>query len=113
MIRLDFTPDFFAALLCTEADKLRFGVLVRRWNDGRTSLYRAALTVDGILRHAFDIEEGQFVPLGGRSDSRIVFLPCEPTVTDEAIRFETVGHLLPMREFRRRYALRIVHPSLR
>ena len=112
MIRLDFTPAFFASVLCTEPEKLRFGLLVRRWHDGHEPLYRAALAVDGVVRHAFDIEEGQFVPLGERTESRVVFLPVEPTVTDEAVCFETVGYRYPLRAFRARYAARVVHPSL-
>lgn len=113
MIDLVFTPHFFATILATGPEKIRFGLIVRSWNDGHEPLRCAALAVDGVERHAFDIEAGEFIPLGDRSDSTVEFRAVEPAVTETEIRFEAAGYTLPMREFRRRYASRVVHASLR
>ena len=67
MIDLNFSREFFAAMLVTEVEKVGFAVLIRTFPDAM-ELQHPAVLIRGIREFAFDIAEGCFVRLGARCD---------------------------------------------
>ena len=70
MIDLNFSREFFAAMLVTEVEKVGFAVLIRTFPDAM-ELQHPAVLIRGIREFAFDIAEGCFVRLGARCDGKI------------------------------------------
>ena len=62
MIDLNFSREFFAAMLVTEVEKVGFAVLIRTFPDAM-ELQHPAVLIRGIREFAFDIAEGCFVRL--------------------------------------------------
>ena len=95
MIDLNFSREFFAAMLVTEVEKVGFAVLIR-----------------GIREFAFDIAEGCFVRLGARCDGKIEALRSGISKSGDEIRFTAVDYVYRESEFRKKYVNRVVNPFL-
>ena len=95
MIDLNFSREFFAAMLVTEVEKVGFAVLIR-----------------GIREFAFDIAEGCFVRLGARCDGKIEALRSGISKSGDEIRFTAVDYVYRESEFRKKYVDRVVNPFL-
>ena len=95
MIDLNFSREFFAAMLVTEVEKVGFAVLIR-----------------GIREFAFDIAEGCFVRLGARCDGKIEALRSGISKSGDEIRFTAVDYVYRESEFRKKYVNRVINPFL-
>ena len=95
MIDLNFSREFFAAMLVTEGEKVGFAVLIR-----------------GIREFAFDIAEGCFVRLGARCDGKIEALRSGISKSGDESRFTAVDYVYRESEFRKKYVDRVVNPFL-
>ena len=95
MIDLNFSREFFAAMLVTEVEKVGFAVLIR-----------------GIREFAFDIAEGCFVRLGACCDGKIEALRSGISKSGDEIRFTAVDYVYRESEFRKKYVDRVVNPFL-
>ena len=95
MIDLNFSREFFAAMLVTEVEKVGFAVLIR-----------------GLREFAFDIAEGCFVRLGACCDGKIEALRSGISKSGDEIRFTAVDYVYRESEFRKKYVDRVVNPFL-
>ena len=93
MIDLNFSREFFAAMLVTEVEKVGFAVLIR-----------------DIREFAFDIAEGCFVRLGARCDGKIEALRSGISKSGDEIRFTAVDYVYRVCVFRYNYVARVVIP---
>lgn len=110
MIDLNFSREFFAAMLVTEVEKVGFAVLIRTFPDAM-ELQHPAVLIRGIREFAFDIAEGCFV-LGARCDGKIEALRSGISKSGDEIRFTAVDYVYRESEFRKKYVNRVVNPFL-
>ena len=108
MIDLNFSREFFAAMLVTEVEKVGFAVLIRTFPDAMELQHPAVL----IRGFAFDIAEGCFVRLGARCDGKIEALRSGISKSGDEIRFTAVDYVYRESEFRKKYVNRVVNPFL-
>ena len=111
MIDLNFSREFFAAMLVTEVEKVGFAVLIRTFPDAM-ELQHPAVLIRGIREFAFDIAEGCFVRLGARCDGKIEALRSGISKSGDEIRFTAVDYVDRESEFRKKYVDRVVNPFL-
>lgn len=100
MIDLNFSREFFAAMLVTEVEKVGFAVLIRTFPDAM-ELQHPAVLIRGIREFAFDIAEGCFVRLGARCDGKIEALRSGISKSGDEIRFTAVDYVYRESEFRK------------
>ena len=125
MIDLNFSREFFAAMLVTEVEKVGFAVLIRTFPDAiplqhpgsgqrgaAMELLHPAVLIRGIREFAFDIAEGCFVRLGARCDGKIEALRSGISKSGDEIRFTAVDYVYRESEFRKKYVDRVVNPFL-
>ena len=98
MIDLNFSREFFAAMLVTEVEKVGFAVLIRTFPDAM-ELQHPAVLIRGIREFAFDIAEGCFLRSG-------------ISKSGDEIRFTAVDYVYRESEFRKKYVDRVVNPFL-
>ena len=108
MIDLNFSREFFAAMLVTEVEKVGFAVLIRTFPDAM-ELQHPAVLIRGIREFAFDIAEGCF---GARCDGKIEALRSGISKSGDEIRFTAVDYVYRESEFRKKYVDRVVNPFL-
>ena len=101
MIDLNFSREFFAAMLVTEVEKVGFAVLIRTFPDAM-ELQHPAVLIRGIREFAFDIAEGCFVRLGARCDGKIEALRSGISKSGDEIRFTAVDYVYRESEFRKK-----------
>ena len=111
MIDLNFSREFFAAMLVTEVEKVGFAVLIGAFPDAM-ELQHPAVLIRGIRAFAFDIAEGCFVRLGARCDGKIEALRSGISKSGDEIRFTAVDYVYRESEFRKKYVDRVVNPFL-
>ena len=104
MIDLNFSREFFAAMLVTEVEKVGFAVLIRTFPDAM-ELQHPAVLIRGIREFAFDIAEGCFVRLGARCDGKIEALRSGISKSGDEIRFTAVDYVYRESEFRKKYVV--------
>lgn len=102
MIDLNFSREFFAAMLVTEVEKVGFAVLIRTFPDAM-ELQHPAVLIRGIREFAFDIAEGCFVRLEARCDGKIEALRSGISKSGDEIRFTAVDYVYRESEFRKKY----------
>lgn len=64
VVKLAFNKQFFAKMLLTKPETLRYVFLV--YKDEEETIRRPAIAVAGITKWAFDIETSNFIKLGTR-----------------------------------------------
>ena len=106
MIDLNFSREFFAAMLVTEVEKVGFAVLIRTFPDAM-ELQHPAVLIRGIREFAFDIAEGCFVRLGARCDGKIEALRSE-SASPGTNRFTAVDYVPGVR-VPKKYVNRVVN----
>ena len=109
MIDLNFSREFFAAMLVTEVEKVGFAVLIRTFPDAM-ELQHPAVLIRGIRE--FDIAECCFVRLGARCDGKIEALRSGISKSGDESRFTAVDYVYRESEFRKKYVDRVVNPFL-
>ena len=111
MIDLNFSREFFAAMLVTEVEKVGFAVLIRTFPDAM-ELQHPAVVIRGIREFAFEIAEGCFVRLGACSDGKLAAMLAGISESGGEIRFTAVDYVYRESEFRKKYVARVVNPFL-
>lgn len=107
MIDLNFSREFFAAMLVTEVEKVGFAVLIRTFPDAM-ELQHPAVLIRGIREFAFDIAEGCWA----RCDGKIEALRSGISKSGDEIRFTAVDYVYRESEFRKKYVNRVINPFL-
>lgn len=111
---INFSLGFFARLIWYRVERLHFAVLIRKFNvDGVSSDVRhLAITVDGMDKYAFDINEGMFV----RLEEDITVMPAQLFRDGEnkyVLRYGNEETLMYSRtDFLRTYKPRVVNSLL-